>query len=44
MTTMFNHNVIDFEVEKVPLYAYDKEELRFHQPIPKEIGSLIPGA
>ncbi len=40
MTTMFNHDVIDFEVEKVPLYHYDSEHLGMME-MKTDIGSVL---
>ena len=41
MKTMFNHDVIDFEVEKVPLYVYDKDSYTLPKKIGSDIGSLL---
>ena len=40
MTTMFNHDVIDFEVEKVPLYQYESIGDHFPQ-VGSDVGSLL---
>ena len=48
MTTMFNHDLIDFEVEKVPLYQFKYDSERnpdlysdaFPQ-LPSDVGSLL---
>jgi len=41
MNTMFNHDKIDFEVEKVPLYVYDKDSYTLPRKIGSDIGSLL---
>ena len=41
MNTMFNHDVIDFEVEKVPLYQYDSSHPTEHPELASDVGSLI---
>ena len=41
MNTMFNHDVIDFEVEKVPLYHYDSSHPTEHPELASDVGSLI---
>ena len=44
MNTMFNHDIIDFEVEKVPLYQYDGSHPTYDNHYPElasDVGSLI---
>ena len=42
MNTMFNHDVIDFEVEKVPLYQYESSKGGGYFPqVGSDVGSLL---